>query len=214
MLASRQPVRELKKIGTRLGLGAAAGTTAAQRPARSGPRKNAVSHSAATCRHWKKKTMQSCRRRPPRRGGSRRARADRGASAPEPGRPHQPSAAAAQSVVLLIVAERARARRGANQRSSGGRSCSELPPKSSEVPPPLFDDLANTERFEGDSPAAAPARGRPGVYRGKRRGSCRSSPAGRAQDQPPVTTANQASSMEWPIRCIPTARSRHNCPKA
>jgi hypothetical protein len=114
---------------------------------------------------------------------------DRGASAPEP---VEAAPAVKPRRNLLFSSSSRKERERAQGRTSDPLEADlgpELPPKSSEVPPPLFDDSWPTpERLRGDAPVQRRRARTPPAFTEANAGAAaadRHPPAG--QDLPPVT---------------------------
>jgi len=189
MLSLWAAVRELKKIASRLGLGVAAATTAAPSAPRDQAPENgsfSFSRDLPSLEEEDHAELPAPSSAPWREQAAAR---DRGASTPEP---VEAAPAVKPRRNLLFSSSSRKERERAQGRTSDPPEADlgpELPPKSSEVPPPLFDDSWPTpERLRGDA-AVQRRRGRtPPAFTEANAGAAaadRHPPAG--QDQPPVT---------------------------
>jgi len=189
MLSLWAAVRELKKIASPLGLGVAAGTTAAPSAPRDQAPENggfSFSRDLPSLEEEDHAELPAPSAAPWREQAAAR---DRGASTPE-----QVEAAPAVKPRrnLLFSSSSRKERERAQGRTSDPPEADlgpELPPKSSEVPPPLFDDTWPTpERLRGDAPVQRRRARTPPAFTEANAGAAaadRHPPAG--QDQPPVT---------------------------
>lgn len=188
MLSLWAAVRELKKIASRLGLGVAAATTAAPSAPRDQAPENggfSFSRDLPSLEEEDHAELPAPSSAPWREQAAAR---DRGASAPE-------LVEAAPAVKprrnLLFSSSSRKERERVEGRTSDPPEADlgpALPPKSSELPPPLFNDTWPTpERLRGDAPVQR-RRGRTLPAFTEANGATaadRHPPAG--QDQPPVT---------------------------
>ena len=188
MLSLWAAVRELRKIALRLGLSVPAGTRAApSAPRDQVPEKGGFSFSRdlPTVEEVDHAELPAPSTAPWREEAAR----DRGPSAPEPVEA-APAVKPRRNLLFSSSSRKERERgEGRTRDPSEADLGPELPPKSSEVPPPLFDDTWPTpERLRGDAQVQR-RRGRtPPAFTEANAGAAaadRSPPA--AQDQPPVT---------------------------
>jgi hypothetical protein len=188
MLSLWAAVRELRKIALRLGLSVPAGTRAApSAPRDQVPEKGGFSFSRdlPTVEEVDHAELPAPSTAPWREEAAR----DRGPSAPEP---VEAAPAAKPRRNLLFSSSSRKERERAEGRTSDPPEADlgpALPPKSSEVPPPLFDDSWPTpERLRGDAPVQRRRARTPPAFTEANAGAAaadRHPPAG--QDQPPVT---------------------------
>ena len=189
MLSLWAAVRELKKIASPLGLGIAAGTTAAPSAPRDQAPENggfSFSRDLPSLEEEDHPELPAPSSAPWREQAAAR---DRGASAPEP---VEAAPAVKPRRNLLFSSSSRKERERAQGRTSDPPEADlgpELPPKSSEVPPPFFDDSWPTpERLRGDAPVQRRRARTPPAFTEANAGAAaadRHPPAG--QDQPPVT---------------------------
>jgi hypothetical protein len=200
MLSLWAAVRELKKIASRLGLGVAAATTAAP----SAPRDQVPENGDFSFSRDLPSLEEDHPELPAPSAAPWREQAaarERGASAPEP---VEAAPAAKPRRNLLFSSSSRKERERAEARTSDPSEADpgpELLPKSSEVPPPLFDDTWPTpERFRGDAPVPR-RRGRtPPAFPEANAGAAaadRHPPAG--QDQPSVLKSGVVDGMAYSL---------------
>ena len=189
MLSLWAAVRELKKIASRLGLGVAAATTAAPSAPRDQTPENggfSFSRDLPSLEEEDHAELPAPSSAPWREQAAAR---DRGASAPEPVEA-APAVKPRRNLLFSSSSRKERERgEGRTRDPSEADLGPELPPKSSEVPPPLFDDTWPTpERLRGDAQVQRRRGWTPPAFTEANAGAAaadRHPPAG--QDQPPVT---------------------------
>ncbi len=232
-------VRELKNIARRLGSAGAAAESRAEKlsqpvPAGNAPRDQAAENSGFFSRdqagsenagHVEPAAPPATASAPPWHGeAAPRERAQDDSSAAPAA---EPAPAAKPKRNLLFSSSSRKERERAQAQARTDPSMTVPPPEpaapppvpeSMEAPPASFDDAwPKAERARGDIPPPRRAGRTPSTFAEPDRAAEsaeRYPPADEMRTRRRSRFSNQASSMAWPIRCIPMARSRRKCPKA